>query len=285
MHLHDHFAGIAIVIQPGLHPNHGALDDIRRGTLHRGIDRGTFSILAYVAVTSIDIGQVQPASEHGFDVALVSRPLLGFFHVAPDPRIAFEIGIYILLCLVATDIQLFAETKSRHAIDQAKIDRLGRSTFLGAYFIQGGPENFRGGCAMHIQSLGKSIEQAFVGRQVRHDTQLDLGVIQRQNLTTRWRHESFADASPLGGTHRYVLQVRTGRRQPPGRGNRLLVGGMHAPGVRIDLLRQLDDVGRHQLVQAAVLENQCGYFVIRSQLFEHVFRCRRLPLGRLAQHR
>ena len=61
---------------------------------------------------------------------------------------------------------------------------------------------------------------------------------------------------PFRRADRDVLQVGVGRRQPAGRRHRLVIRGVHAAGARVDLLRQLVGVGRAQLGQAAVVEDQ-----------------------------
>ncbi len=99
------------------------------------------------------------------------------------------------------------------------------------------------------------------------------------------RDEGLADAAPFRRADRDVLQVGILRRQPPGGGHRLVVAGVHAARLRIDLLGQLVRVGRLELREAAVFENQLRQPIRFSQLFEHVLGRRGLPGGRLAQHR
>ena len=137
--------------------------------------------------------------------------MLGFLHVTLDPGVALEICIDILLSLVAANIQLLTKTERRHSIDETKIDRLGGTALLGIDLLKPGAEYFGGGGAVHIQAFGKGIEQIFVGRQMRHDTQLDLRVIERQDFATIIGHESFADTAAFGGSNRNILQVGASR--------------------------------------------------------------------------
>ena len=99
------------------------------------------------------------------------------------------------------------------------------------------------------------------------------------------RNEGLADAAPLGRADGDVLQVRVGGRQPARGRHGLVVAGVDAPGGRVDLLGQLVGVGRLQLGQPAVVQDQARQFVLGGQFLEHVFCGRRLALGRLAQHR
>ena len=64
-----------------------------------------------------------------------------------------------------------------------------------------------------------------------------------------------------------------------------MIGRVHASAARIDLLRELFSIGRAQLGQRAVVQDQLRQFVVGGQLFENVFGSRWLAGGRLAQHR
>ena len=83
---------------------------------------------------------------------------------------------------------------------------------------------------------GEGAQQACVAGQVRHDAQLDLRIVRRQQHVARRRDEGLADAPAFGRADRDVLQVRILRRQPAGRGHRLVIAGVHAAGARVDLL-------------------------------------------------
>src|SRR5690606_23609918 len=100
-------------------------------------------------------------------------------------------------------------------------------------------EHLGGGGTVDIAAGGKGGEQALVAGQVRHDAQLDLRVVGRKQLVAGRCDEGLADTPALLGTHRDVLQVGIGRRQPAGGSDRLVVGGVHPAGVGIDQLRQL----------------------------------------------
>jgi hypothetical protein len=82
-----------------------------------------------------------------------------------------------------------------------------------------------------------------------------------------------------------VLQVRIGRGQPAGGGHRLVIGGVHAAGGGIDLLRQSLGVGRAQLGQPAIFEDQPRQRIVDGQLFQHVLGGGRRAARGLALHR
>ena len=63
---------------------------------------------------------------------------------------------------------------------------------------------------MHVLLLREGVEQSFVGRQVRHDAQLDLRIVRsHKNLALRC-NEGLANAPAFFGADRNVLQVRVG---------------------------------------------------------------------------
>src|SRR5688500_1317757 len=126
------------------------------------------------------------------------------------------------------------------------------------YGGKGNAKDFRGGGAVHVFAVGEGAAQVLVAREVRHDAQLDLRVVGRDDLRAGRGAEAFADAAARGGADRAVLQVGlVGREASRDRGH-LRVGGMHAAGGRVDASRQLVGVGRFQLRERAVLEDQLG---------------------------
>ncbi len=138
---------------------------------------------------------------------------------------------------------------------------------------------------MHILVLGERTQQALVAGQVRHDAQLDLRVVGRQQHVPVGRDERLADLAAFRRPDRDVLQVGVRRREPAGRGDGLVVRRMHAARERRDLQRQLVRVGALQLADAAVVDDDTRQFVVFRKLDEHVFRGRWLPLRCLANDR
>ena len=203
----------------------------------------------------------------------------------PHAGIAREIQLDILRCGGAIDAELARQAEGRHAVDQAEVDGLGRTALVGADLVGGDAEYFGGGGAVDVLVGGERAQQSLITRQVRHDPQFDLRVIGRQQQMAGGRDESLADAPSLGTADRDVLQVGIGRTQAPGRRHRLVVRGVHAPRRGVDLQRQFLGVGRAQLGERAILEDQFGQGVFEGQFLEHVLGGRRLAGRRLAQYR
>src|SRR5690606_24544338 len=119
-----HYPGIqAGVLQPGIHLDHGALDDVRCGALHGRVDRGAFGTLARGLVLRVALRQVPAAAEQGLAVAPARSPGAGVRHVAPHARVAGEVAVDIVLGLLATDTALLGQAEGAHAVDQAEVDR------------------------------------------------------------------------------------------------------------------------------------------------------------------
>ncbi len=138
---------------------------------------------------------------------------------------------------------------------------------------------------MDVLAVGERLQQALVARHVRHDPELDLGVIGRDDAPAIRRDEGLAYAPAFLGADRNVLQVRIGGRQSPGGGRGLVVMGMNPPGVFADFFGQAVGVGALELRKPAMFQDQRRQRVLGGQLLQHVLGRRRLALGRLAHHR
>ena len=83
---------------------------------------------------------------------------------------------------------------------------------------------------------------------VRGDAQLDLAVVGAHQHVARLGDEGVADLAADLGADRDVLQVRVGRRQPPGLRAGQAEAGVDAAGLGVDLRLQRVGVGRSSLV-------------------------------------
>ncbi len=286
MDLQDHPRIQPTVLQPAVHSDHGALDDVRCGALHRRVDRGALGALAHGAVLRIDLRQVQPPTEQRLDIALLGGLGAGALHVGQHAGVTGEITVDVLLRFLAADVDLLGQAESAHAVDQAEVDRLGAASLVVADLLQRHAEHLGSGGAVHVEVVLESVQQTGILRQMSHDAQLDLRVVGREQLVARRRDEGLANTPALSGADRDVLQVRVAGGQPAGGGHRLVVAGVDAPGARVDLLRQLVGVGALELAQGAVLHDHLGQRVILlGQFGQHAFRGGRLAAGGLGDYR
>ena len=91
-------AGACARVAPGIHGDHGALDDVGRRALHGRVDGAALGVLLQLRVARADVGQIEPPPEHGLDVALRSRACARVsVHVALHAGIAREIELDVLL--------------------------------------------------------------------------------------------------------------------------------------------------------------------------------------------
>ena len=127
---------------------------------------------------------------------------------------------------------------------------------------------------MHVAILTKRAQQALVTGQMRHNSQLNLRIVRGHDAIAFRRDKRRADLASLFRTHGNVLQVRVAARQTPGRGDGLMVRGMHATRGFTDHARKLVGVGGFELCQTAVLQYQARQLQIMDlgQFFEHVLR-------------
>ncbi len=285
MHLQDQQGLQFLRIEPVLHGQHGALDQVGGGALHRRVDCGALGALAAAGIRRPDFRQPEAAAEYGLDIALVARAGTGLFHVAGDARIAREVAVHVGLRRGAVDADLFRQAEGAHAVDQAEVDRLGGTALLAGHLDRRQAEDFAGGGAMHVLALGEGFQQARVVGEVGHDAQLDLRIVGADDTVIRRCDEGGADTATFGGADRDVLQVGVGRGQPAGDGGGLAEAGMHAAGGRVDHLRQLVGVGVLQLGETAMFEDLLRQRVILGQFFQHFLVGRGAARGRLLHHR
>ncbi len=256
MDLHHHLRIALLSLHPGLHRQHGPLDDVGGGALHGGVDGGALGVLAPLRVARLDLGQVQAPAEHGLDVAALMGQAPGLLHVVVHAGVAPEVQVDVVLRLAARDAELARQPEGGHAVDQAEVDRLGGAALLVGDVLGAVAEHLGRGGAVDVAVLGEGVQQPGVARQVRHDPQLDLGVVRRDQPVALRGDEGLADAPALLGADGNVLQVRVRGRQPPRGRDRLVIGRMDAPGAGIDDLREPVRVGGLELAQAAVLEDR-----------------------------
>ncbi len=285
MHLHDEQRGAFFGLDPVLHPDHRELDEVGGRALHGRIDCGALGRLAALRSAAADLRQPEPAAEHRFDVAAIARHLARFLHVARDARITCEVAVDVRLGRCPLDAEVLREPERRHAVDQAEVDRLGGAPLVRRDFLELAAEDFGGRRAVNVVSMLECVAQPRVAREVRHDSQLDLRVVRAHDLPAGRRDESLADAATLRRADRDVLQVRVVRRKPASDSNGLRIGGVYPPGLCIDHARQLVGVGRLELGDATVVEQQLGQREIGRQLLQHVLVGGGLAAGRFLADR
>ena len=130
-----------------------------------------------------------------------------------------------------------------------KLIALARRRVIGSMPSIGTPNTSLAVRAWMSSPLAKLSSQHRQVGDVGQQPQLDLRVVGADQHMARFGNERVADAAAFLGADRDVLQVRIGRGQPPGRGDRHGEAGMHPPGLGIDVGDQRVGIGRFQLLQ------------------------------------
>ena len=122
---------------------------------------------------------------------------------------------------------------------------------------------------MNVEALAERLLQRLDAGDLGEEPQLDLRIVGGDELHPRRGDEGAADLAAVLGADRDVLQVRIGRRQPPGRGRGERVVGVHAVRRRIDEARQRVGIGRFQLRHLPPVENLLRQLVaLLGEFFE-----------------
>src|SRR5690606_6340614 len=152
---------------------------------HRCVDGRPLRGLPTRTAAAGDFRQPQSASEDGLDITLFPRLDTGFVHIARHAGIASEVAVDIVLGGRALDAEVAGQPEGAHAVDQAEVDYLGDAPLVAVDGLRRRTEYFRRGGPMHIESLLEGRHQVLVFRDVRHDAQLDLRVVRRDDTRTR----------------------------------------------------------------------------------------------------
>ena len=254
-----------------MYGDHRQLDQIGCRPLHRRIDRGALRTLASGRVARPNVVEIEPAPENGFDVAQASCRFARAFHVIPYARVTLEIAFHVLLRGRALDAELRSKAECRHAVDQSEVDDFRVAALFAGNGHRIDSEDFRCSMPVHVFAGGECLQQSFVLGQMRHDAQLDLGIVRRDDDRAWRRYESLADAATFRGANRNVLQVRVVAREPTGHRDSLRVVRVHPSGPGVHHARQLVGVGGFQFGQAPILEYQLGQRMIQREFLQHVF--------------
>ncbi len=164
-----------------------------------------------------------------------------------------------------------APAKGAHAVDQTKVDGLGITALFRRHLDRHHAEYFGGGGAVYVHAFLERLQQRFIARQMRHDAQLNLRIIGRDNLVPRRRNKRLANAPAFGGADRDVLQIGVAGTQPPRHRHGLVKAGVHAAGSRVEHAAQLVGIGGFQLGQAAMFQQHFGQRKILGQFLQHIF--------------
>ena len=177
--------------------------------------------------------------------------------VVTDPAELLEVLLHQAARLVGRDAQLLGEPVGGQAVGQPVVHRLDLGPQLGAHLRGRQAEHPGGRGRVEVVPRLERRDQRLVAGQVRHDPQLDLAVIRRQQaLEARADHEAQPDLAAEFAADGDVLQVRVGGGEPAGGRDRLVERGVDPAVLARHRDQRVHD--RHQLVHVAVPQQVAG---------------------------
>ena len=197
-----------------------------------------------------------------------------FHHVAlvfSDGGEGLEIVVDNLLGFGAGDPQPGREPEGRDAVQDPEIGCLGVAALVGRHLLGCLVVDFCRRDGMDILAVQEGVDHDRVVGEVRHQSQLDLRVVGRQEQTSGIGYEGTAYAAALFLAYRNVLQVGRRRRQSSRGRHVLVIVGMHLARDRIDVLWERLQIGCQQLLESPVLHNLGHDGMLGYQLFQYVF--------------
>src|SRR6266849_6380383 len=149
-----------------INPDHGNLNQVRRGALQGRVDRGSFRKSPQVVVLAVDVWNWAHASEQ----SLYSPVAASFFERAidegPHPAVFFEIGLNKSLRLRSLDPEILRQSKRRKSINNAEVHDLRLSPVVGRHHERRHSENLRSGERVDVVATPESLDQQRVFREM-----------------------------------------------------------------------------------------------------------------------
>ena len=188
--------------------DHGELDQVGGGALHRRIHGGAFGEIAHVGLRRIDFRDLADAPEHSFGDAGLARfgdlTVEKFFHAAIALEIfGDEFGGFFLV-----NVELLREAERRKAVNHAEIDDFRDAAMLARLREWRHVKNFLRGARVDVLSAPESFCQHRILGKMRENSQFDLRVIGGKQYTARRRDECGANFAAELGAYRNILQIR-----------------------------------------------------------------------------
>ena len=170
-------------------------------------------------------------------------------HVFAYLGIGLKIAVDEFFGLASRNLHALGQTESRDAIDDTEVGGFCLAALVARHFFQRFVEDACSRGRMNVFSGVEVLNHLLVAAEMRHDAQLDLRVVGREENAARLRHKGFSDFATVVATHRNVLQVRIARGEASGGGNGLIERGVDALRRGIDELWECFDVSAEQLFE------------------------------------
>ena len=251
--------------QRRLAPQHGRLRGVESfcvgGTLGRRLQH---------AFRTADFRNPEPTAEQRFDVAERGRGKPRFVHVALHPGEAVKVLLDVIGGHLAVQAELLREAEGAHPVDESEIDHLGHAALFRGHPLERHAENFRRGRAVDVLAAGERPEKRLVLRKMRHDAQLDLGIVGVDDHRAGPSAEGGADPTAFGRAGGNVLEIGLRARQSSRHRGCLSEGRVHAAVRRIDHAGKLLEVRAPKLGEPTMLEHDACNGIVERKLAEHL---------------
>ena len=142
------------------------------------------------------------------------------------------------------DLELLGQAIGAQPVGQAVAHRLDVTALVRGDLVDRNPVDQAGHVLVEVGAGPERLDQGLVAGQVRHDAQLDLGIVgAEQRLIPLAGNEGGTNLTSGGVPVGDVLQIGVHGTQPPRGGHRLLVGRVDAAVLLVGGLDQgLDDL-------------------------------------------
>src|SRR5215467_3967554 len=274
VHLQDHLRLHLFLAQPLVNSDHRQLDQVRRRTLQRRVQRRSLREIAQLDLRRQDLRYGPDPAEQSARFAAFTGLFQHPVQVGFDALVARKIRRDKTRRLLLRHVDLLRQAERRKPVNNSKIDGFRRAPVLGSLRQRTDAKDLLRRAGVYVFAVPERFHQHRILRKVRHHPQFDLGIIGRKQNLSLLRHKRRADLPPQFGSDRNVLQVRIARTEPSRRGHGLADAGVHAPGVGMDQLRQRIDVSGLQLRHFAVLDHFPRHRMPGAQLLQDLGRRR-----------
>jgi hypothetical protein len=146
-------------------------------------------------------------------------------------REAREVGVDVLLRLLARDLEVLGEAEGRDPVDDPEVDHLRDRALRRGQLRRLDAEHLGRGRGVDVLPALERLAELRLAGDVREDPQLDLRVVGGDEARARLRDERRADLAPELRADRDRLEVRARRREAAGRGDGLVERRVQAPVV------------------------------------------------------
>ena len=108
-----------------VHAQHGELDDVRAGALHRHVGGLALGGLAELEDARVDIGDVAAAAQQGLHIALLARAFQDGLQIGADAGVKVQIGFDQFGGAGLADAQFGGDPERAGPVDDGEVDGLG----------------------------------------------------------------------------------------------------------------------------------------------------------------